>query len=288
MDKNIVLNLNGKPLAYETMQSFWIKRPYKFHEKTPSNGPHTTGFSLHGEIELNLVVKSTLGVDFGDKQFIAQEGELVVANCYTPHSYTFNGETLIDHLVVETKFLVENGIDPMKLIYEERIDDGYIRKLYADLENHRRNPQYRDAAISGAVLQLMAHLSRHYSKPANEARPGIDLKSFGTDFEYVRMSIDFIGANLQNNPSVDVVSEHVGLSKYHFMRTFKRVTGYTFIEYTNMVKCKHAKNLLLNGETSVTDVALASGFNSVSYFTKVFKSYYGKLPSEYITGKNSI
>ena len=285
MDKNIVLNLNGKPLAYETMQNFWMKRPYKFHEKTP-NTPHTTGFNMHQDIELNLVVKSTLGVDFGDRQFVAREGELIIANCYTPHSYTFVEETLIDHLVIETRFLVENGIDPIKLLYKDHIDDDFVRKYYAELERARRRPQYRDAAMSGIVLQLMAHLSRHYSNPADEARP--DLKAYGTEFEYIRKSIDYIGANLQGNPSVDIVSEHVGLSKYHFMRTFKKMTGYTFIEYTNMVKCKHAKNLLLNGETSVTDVALASGFNSVSYFTKVFKSYYGKLPSEYIAGKNSV
>ena len=284
MKKNIVLNLNGKPLAYETMQSFWMKRPYKFHEKTP-NTPRTTGFNMHEDVELNLVVQSTLGVNFGHKQFVAREGELIIANCYTPHSYTFDGDTLIDHLVVETRFLVENGIDPTKLSYEDHIDDDFVRKYYAELERARRRPQYRDAAMSGIVLQLMAHLSRHYSKPADEAGP--DLKSYGTEFEYIRKSIDYIGANLQASPSIDVVSEHVGLSKYHFMRTFKKVTGYTFIEYTNMVKCKYAKNLLLSGETSVTDVALASGFNSVSYFTKVFKSYYGKLPSDFISGRGS-
>ena len=52
----------------------------------------------------------------------------------------------------------------------------------------------------------------------------------------------------------------------------------TVIEYVNILRCKEAKRLISEGQ-SVSEAAIASGFNNLSYFTRTYKKYVGELPS---------
>jgi len=99
---------------------------------------------------------------------------------------------------------------------------------------------------------------------------------------HVRTALEYIKKNLGKKLSVDEVAEHVGLSKYYFLRIFKRVTGYTMTRYVNMIRCEYAKELLESGKHSIKEVALLCGFENYSYFTNVFKAYSGVLPSTII------
>ena len=73
--------------------------------------------------------------------------------------------------------------------------------------------------------------------------------------------------------------------KYHFLREFKKKTGFTLSNYINIIRCKYAKELLYSGKYTVKEVALLCSFDNFSYFTNVFKKHTGSLPSDYIKAK---
>ena len=75
------------------------------------------------------------------------------------------------------------------------------------------------------------------------------------------------------------------MSKYHFTRTFKAVTGNTFKTYHNKKRIEAAKKLLTNVEMSVTDVCYSLGFTDASYFNRVFRKHEDTTPSTY---RNSV
>ena len=108
------------------------------------------------------------------------------------------------------------------------------------------------------------------------------MSTYGQDFEYAKKAIDYISKNATKSLTVEEVSGAAGLSKYYFIRVFKKVTGQTLTEYINKVRCDCAKTLLVSGEYSITEAALSSGFNNVSYFAKIFKKNTGRLPSDYL------
>lgn len=83
----------------------------------------------------------------------------------------------------------------------------------------------------------------------------------------------------------DAVAASAGLTKYHFLRKFKRITGLTVPEYINTVRCQHARQLLAGG-ASAKEAATRSGFGNFSHFSSVFKKYTGSLPSEIINRKS--
>ena len=62
-------------------------------------------------------------------------------------------------------------------------------------------------------------------------------------------------------------------------RDFKKYTGNTVFEYINISRCKTAATLIASG-MSVSAAANECGFENLSYFSRTYKKYMGKLPSD--------
>lgn len=86
--------------------------------------------------------------------------------------------------------------------------------------------------------------------------------------------------NYANDLNVDSISNHFGFSKYYFCHIFKEITGITIVKMLNYIRCEEAKRMLKSDNFNISEVALACGFNNLSYFTKTYKNIMGKLPSE--------
>ena len=87
--------------------------------------------------------------------------------------------------------------------------------------------------------------------------------------------------NLYNSHfTIKEVAAELNISPSALINSFKKNTGYTPKEYQNLVKLKASVHKLK--EKSVTDVCYDLGFENISYFIKIFKSYYGETPKQYI------
>ena len=73
----------------------------------------------------------------------------------------------------------------------------------------------------------------------------------------------------------------VYLSPAYFSRVFKKEMGVTFNSFLNEVRIEKSKSLLRNNDLKMVDIALMVGFESQSYFTKVFKKITGISPLQY-------
>lgn len=99
--------------------------------------------------------------------------------------------------------------------------------------------------------------------------------------EITKKAIRYISKNFTKNLTLDMVADHVHLNPAYFSTLFKQSTGSSFKEYLNMVRIEESKRLLANTEHSIIDIALATGFEDQSYFSKVFKKYTGLTPKQY-------
>ncbi len=99
--------------------------------------------------------------------------------------------------------------------------------------------------------------------------------------EVVRRAIGYISKNYAANMTLEDVANHVHLNPAYFSTVFKQSCGSSFKEYLNMVRIEESKRLLANTDYSVIDIAIASGFEDQSYFSKVFKKYTGLTPKQY-------
>lgn len=84
-----------------------------------------------------------------------------------------------------------------------------------------------------------------------------------------------------NEIPISSISSTVNLSEYYFMRFFKKYLGMTFTEYVNFYRLDIASKLLNSTYKSITEISFETGFNSVSYFNKLFKAQFKVTPKEF-------
>lgn len=89
---------------------------------------------------------------------------------------------------------------------------------------------------------------------------------------------------LENNYLDDIPAKQLAdmamLGESMFRRNFKQITGTTPVQYKNELRLKKAYEMLNSGEFSVTETAMITNFNDLSYFNRMFKKQYGINPSE--------
>jgi AraC-like DNA-binding protein len=91
---------------------------------------------------------------------------------------------------------------------------------------------------------------------------------------------EYIGAHYDEKPDVNLVASKVHLTTPAFCRYFKRQTNMTFTDFVNQYRIERAKNLLMQDQ-NVTETCYAVGFESLSYFNKLFNKIVGDNPSSF-------
>jgi AraC-like DNA-binding protein len=97
----------------------------------------------------------------------------------------------------------------------------------------------------------------------------------------------FIDQNYFENIGLDDMADQAHFSKYHFIRLFKNIYDLTPNQYLTQVRIEQAKRLIENG-IAAKEVGMAVGFNSISTFKGLYKTYTGKTLSAYQKEQKSL
>ncbi|MEF3308095.1 response regulator [Paenibacillus sp. GYB004] len=103
--------------------------------------------------------------------------------------------------------------------------------------------------------------------------------------QQIRKSIQkvcgFIQTQYFQNITLEQMAQMAHLSISHFSAVFKQETGQSLIHYLNEVRIQKSKQLLLEPDIKIYQVAELVGYTSMSYFNRMFKKTVGKTPAEY-------
>ena len=132
------------------------------------------------------------------------------------------------------------------------------------------------------LMEFMLTLDEHRDEFAPEIRSG-DAYSYSDTVVQRMISVtDYIKNNLTaDDLSQAAMAEMAGISKDYFSRIFRTVTGTNYSRWLNMIRLEKATELLANEEMTLTEVAMRSGFQSISSFNRVFRAEKGMAPGEY-------
>ena len=96
------------------------------------------------------------------------------------------------------------------------------------------------------------------------------------------MVTEYIKHNLTaDDLSQNAMAKMAGISRDYFSRIFKNVTGKNYSKWLNMIRLEKAAELLSKSDTTLTEVAMLSGFQSISSFNRVFREEMGMSPRSY-------
>lgn len=97
-----------------------------------------------------------------------------------------------------------------------------------------------------------------------------------------RLNIQKVMTLINDEPdrkhTLDSLAKAAGMSKFHFLRSFRETTGVTPHAYLNITRVEKAKGLLICGTDSITDIACMCGFSDQAHLTRAYKKIYGTPP----------
>lgn len=99
--------------------------------------------------------------------------------------------------------------------------------------------------------------------------------------EYIDSAVHFIQDNYANPITIDDIISDIPISKYHFIRLFRRIMGVTPYSYLTNYRINRSKTLLHSTRQSIAEIAEACGFLDTSNFIYQFKKHTGVRPTHY-------
>jgi len=158
----------------------------------------------------------------------------------------------------------------------------------ADRENFPRWFRYvtsgEEMKAQHAVEELLLRVERIFMEPYETIASG-EMRASSTETgapspAVVKMC-DFIAANFLEELDATDIAEAAKLHPKYAMNLFRKSTGMTLIKYLTLLRLSHAQAKLMHSGDSILQVAMDSGFGSVSAFNKAFRSTAGMPPSDF-------
>lgn len=101
------------------------------------------------------------------------------------------------------------------------------------------------------------------------------------DSKPIRQAKQYINENYNSDINLEGVSSMIGFNPAYFSSLFKKETGENFMEYVMKVRIQNAKNLLIQTDKDISEIAEDVGYTDLKYFSKLFKKRTGLSPLEF-------
>jgi len=128
-----------------------------------------------------------------------------------------------------------------------------------------------------SAASLLSIFADHLAMKSNQ----IAVQTANAEPPVITKARQFIREHHTDDLSLGQVAAAVHTSIFYFCKLFRKVTGTTFTEFVARTRVEHAKNLLLNPNLRISEIAYEIGFQSLTHFNRVFKKVAGESPTEY-------
>lgn len=128
-----------------------------------------------------------------------------------------------------------------------------------------------------ATVKLLTIFAQHLSMLSNQ----VVVQQENAEPPVISRAKEFIQEHQTENLRLGHVAKACNTSTFYFCKMFKKVTGINFTDYLSRVRIEKSKNLLLNPNLRVSEIAFEVGFQSLTHFNRVFKKILGQSPTEY-------
>ena len=192
----------------------------------------------------------------------AESGSVIILPPFKENYYEFPQNSLSDYYWIHfTGFGVTHLLKTLKLedhVYN--IGDFHMSK-FATIEDFTT-----DSYLSSSIYMLLSQLSKKIHIPKNP----------------LHKVLTYMQNNYINAISNKDCAKMCGLSEYHFIRTFKDVTGLTPHRYMAKITVNKAIELMTDTTLTIAEIANMLGFEDSLYFSRFFKKETGHSPKNYI------
>ena len=259
-------------------------------DKTSDKYICINNFGYYKNIDKNVTTERKYGrsdyqliyIDKGFGTFVADgkkteivEGNVIIYKPKTPQYYTFYPDSLSTYYWIHfTGFEIESILSELN-ITDSILHTGKFIELKEIFDRMIKDNAVNDISsqqlLCSHLISILSHLSRKIHTPQSNIHKVIET-----------MQLDF--SNKLTNCDYAKIC---GVSEYHFIRKFKKETGFTPLQYKTKLVVNKAIDLFSTSNLNISEIAHILGFEDSLYFSRVFKKETGISPQKYINVKVS-
>lgn len=260
--------------------------PIEWHHITPVHPRYSMPFHWHMEYELILVRSGRLDLSLDGEPMPLSPGDVVLV----PDGVIHGGEPaecVYECIVFDFHHFLQTGPRNRAALGRElghsmRIQPFFsagseaaalLKQLFDTVAEEKEGYEW---AATGLLLEWVGLILRQRLYDSLEEGE----KSRKTAGQ-IKRALRRIRADYAGELTLEDLAAEAGLTPRYFCRVFRQVTGRSPIDYLNYYRIECAAERLGTTGDSVTDIALACGFNDLSYFVKQFRRYKGVSTREY-------
>ena len=282
LGENVIPEEETQPEEHEIAELLTIDKPTDTHRKNVIlvEDDEAIRQYVHSELSKDLVIKTCSNGQEAWDYIITHPGkvDIVLSDIMMP---VMDGLTLCQK--IKTNFNT-NHI-PVVIMTALGSDSDRIAGLTNGADAYVTKPFNIDVLRTVILQQLktrqMLQGKFHGDKQHEEKIDKVEVES--PDENLMRRVMKVINENISNpDLSVEIIADKVGISRVHFYRKMKDLTGQAPRDFLKYVRLKEAGRLLKEKKMDITGVSIAVGFKSLSAFSTNFKALYGLSPTEYV------
>ena len=176
-----------------------------------------------------------------------------------------HNQSILGYIILGQLKVDENFQNIKKELINNDLNVDKLEELYATLPI--KNEGFIKSIINLATILAKHLLLENIVKPTNPST--------------LDTLVNFINDNIQSPLSVEYIAQQNFVSVSLVYKLFYKNFNTTVKDYINKKRCELSLTLLMFSDKSLNDIAFEVGFSSLSYYSKVFKKFYGVSPLKY-------
>ena len=259
--------------------------------------PHGYKPHWHDAMEIIMPVENDYEVIIRDVKHIIKPGEIFIIPPGCIHE-------ILDPVAKGTRFIFLFDLSIVRNLKGfAGLESAFINTIHANKSNYPRifdeafnllikmrnayfyGQAYSEITIYSSLMEFLVLFGANHntdSKLFSNAKPRKQ-QQYVKEFNKL---LEYINENYMQPITLEDAAVNIGFSKYYFSRLFKQYTEYTFCDYLTIRRIRAAKELLADADCSIMDIAMNTGFSSISTFNRVFKETEGCTPSAFRAKRN--
>jgi AraC-like DNA-binding protein/mannose-6-phosphate isomerase-like protein (cupin superfamily) len=255
------------------------------------NSPGEMEFHYHEFDKIVIFISGSASYIVEGRRYLLEPWDILFVSHHLIHKPEIDPSVPYDRIIiyVSPEFMAahSSGAERLDLCFSVARDRDFclmrmgleqqeLRALLTALEGSVGSDGYGSGVMSTALfLQLLVFLDRAMLSDATHQQTGSSLSD-----PKIGQVLTYINENLPADLSVGRLSDMVYMSKYHFMRRFRELTGTTVHSYVTQKRLLAASELIRTG-TAPSEAAQRCGFGDYSAFHRAFKTQFGVTPRDF-------
>jgi AraC-like DNA-binding protein len=241
----------------------------------------------HPEFELTYIVKGNGYRIVGNSYEPFSDGDLVLLGSNLPHTWSGKADGDIDSDAIVIQFsneFISPFLEFNESILIKKMLNNSLRGISFETDKDLISKIIELSETNGVekILKLISILDILSKKEIRLIAPNTfhNVVSKKSEVRINKVCL-FIQNNFQNKIYLKEVADLIYLTESNFCKFFKKATGKTYSDYVNEIRINETCRLLIQTDKTVSQISFECGFETLSYFNRVFLYKKEMTPSVY-------